>query len=130
MNKLLALLLVSLLVCQATAFSFRLSDSGEDSGEDNGEFHGSWYEEVNTDQGEVVDEGEYYGSYFFYDNGEININGFYQKSYYNRENRGEYTYESDKLYDKGEFYHVGLDGHLSQEEVSNLVLKRVRSKKD
>ncbi|KAL4478375.1 hypothetical protein ABPG74_006610 [Tetrahymena malaccensis] len=134
MNKLLALLLISLLVCQATAFSFRLSDSGEDSGEDkgedSGEFYGSWYEQVNTDQGEVVDQGEYHGDYFFYDNGEINITAFYQKSHYNREDHGEYVYESDKLYDNGEFYHVGLDGHLSKEEVSKLVLKRLRSKKN
>ncbi|KAL4478371.1 hypothetical protein ABPG74_006606 [Tetrahymena malaccensis] len=132
MNKLLALLLVSLLVCQATAFSFRLSDNGEDNGEDkgedNGEFYGNWYEQVLTDQGEIVDQGEYYGNYFFYDNGEINITGFYQKNHSNRVDQGENIYESDKLYDNGEFYHVGLDGHLSKEEVSKLVLKRLRSK--
>ncbi|EAS06820.1 hypothetical protein TTHERM_00903870 (macronuclear) [Tetrahymena thermophila SB210] len=132
MNKLLALLLVALLVCQATAFSFRLSDSGEDSGEDKGEdqgeFSGSWYEQVNTDQGEAVDQGEYHGNYFFYDNGEINITAFYQKSSYNREDHGEYIYDSDKLYDNGELLHVGQAGHLSKEQVSNLVLKRLRNK--
>ncbi|EAS06822.2 transmembrane protein, putative (macronuclear) [Tetrahymena thermophila SB210] len=130
MNKLLALLLVSLLVCQATAFSFRLSDSGEDKGEDNGEFSGAWYEESSTDKGEVVDQGEFHGNYFFYDNGEINIAAFYQKQQYNRQDLGENIYESDKLYDQGELLHVGLDGQLTKEDVANLVLKRLRSKKN
>ncbi|KAL4475838.1 hypothetical protein ABPG72_011399 [Tetrahymena utriculariae] len=128
MNKLLALLLISLLVCQAAAFSLRLSDSGEDQGEDSGEFFGNWYEQVSTDEGEFVDQGEYNGNYYYYDNGEINITAFYSKRHYNRADHGEFSQDYDNLFDNGEFLHVGSDGHLSKQEVSNLVLKRLRNK--
>ncbi|EAS06823.1 hypothetical protein TTHERM_00903900 (macronuclear) [Tetrahymena thermophila SB210] len=138
-NKLLDLLLVSLLVCQATDFSLKLYDidSGED-GEDEAEdidydiheFNGVWSEESSTDQGEIVEDGDFKGKYYFFDNGEIHIAANYVQWQENLQDIGESIYETHRHYKVGKLKHVGLEGQLTKEEVTDFVLKRIRSKKN